>query len=129
MSSLAVFFFLQFWPQQICSLCEIRESSNPTSARVSVKIRILVRIPNPPTYAVQTYEQLNGDRRWEEKLSHCKRLLRMCRTIQPFCSFYSGSLNLFLTQHKLHDIFIFGMAYCSTIKPKALYNILNWQIF
>ena len=41
MSSLAVFFFLQFWPQQICSLCEIRGSSNPKSVRVSVKIRIL----------------------------------------------------------------------------------------
>ena len=35
-----MFFFLQFRPQQISSLCRMRESSNPTSARVSVKIKI-----------------------------------------------------------------------------------------
>ena len=49
---------------------------------------------HPPTYAVQTYHQCTGDQRWTAKLSQCKRLVRLHRTVQLFCSFHGANLKI-----------------------------------
>ena len=42
------------------------------------------RFPHPPTYVVHTYQQRTSDQRWTAKLSQCKRLLCLRRTVQLF---------------------------------------------
>ena len=56
-------------------------------------------IPHLPKYAVKTYEQPTADRRWKTKLSLCKRLARMCGTIQLFFAIFR-LFGLFCPQFK-----------------------------